>query len=58
MWRDGNISQSTYQSLTGCNTSGSACPPNPKNFPKVHFHFASSWTGPTGYVMSMVDAGA
>jgi membrane peptidoglycan carboxypeptidase len=55
MARDGNISQSLYEQLSGCNASGSACPSNPKAFPKVHFHFTSAWSGAKYYIMNMVQ---
>ncbi|MGH3397777.1 MAG: transglycosylase domain-containing protein, partial [Streptosporangiaceae bacterium] len=55
MWRDGNISQSDYENLTGCNAAGSQCPPTSKKFPKVHYHFTSSWSGAKYYIMNMVE---
>ena len=56
MYRDGNIPLAQFTSLSGCTSAGiTSCPTRPKNFPKVHPHYATAWNGATGYLMNMVE---
>jgi membrane peptidoglycan carboxypeptidase len=56
MYRDGNISMSYFESVTGCNADPVTTKCTGKaEFPKVHFTSAAAWTGTNYYVMNMVE---